>query len=446
MDKIKNYVRICLFTLGGYAVVFPACTLDKEPEIPNYTNEQSPLFSSMVLIPDTNDNFLAIAHLSSQGNLNILHHGWVWSDAPGPSLLDSKLVMDSLKINMFSAQISDLDRGKPYFMRPFVITGADTIYGPEKCSFLGVNIRFYTDASIFQGAEVQFENISEGDNNYSWDFGDGTMSTELSPLHVFSSINPLTVVRLAATNKNFDSCTVLIKRAFNVQPSPFESNYWVGIPGGTFTMGCTADQNPVNCLPDEFPTHLVTLDAFIMGKHEITQRQWEAVVGTMPSANGECLDCPVETVSWKDIDEKFLPAYKRKTGKTVRLPTEAQWEYAARGDSSTRYSGANDADLVAWSKENSVDETQVVGGKAPNNYGLFDMSGNVWEWCQDWYGPYQATPQTNPVNLDSIENFRVARGGSWFDDSLDCNVGHRYKGFKPDNRYFIVGFRLVRDP
>lgn len=221
----------------------------------------------------------------------------------------------------------------------------------------------------------------------------------------------------------------------------------VYVKGGTFTMGCTSEQGS-KCDDDEKPTHQVTLSDFYIGKYEVTQKQWRAVMGTDPPElrfKG-CDDCPVERVSWNDIQD-FIKKLNQKTGKKYRLPTEAEWEYAARGGLQNRgykYAGSNNIGEVAWYDDNSSSKTHAVGGKKPNELGIYDMSGNVYEWCSDWYGNYSAGSQRNPQGPTS-GTYRVLRGGSWYFGASNCRVSNRSIS-GPDLRYYSYGFRLAVSP
>jgi formylglycine-generating enzyme required for sulfatase activity len=215
----------------------------------------------------------------------------------------------------------------------------------------------------------------------------------------------------------------------------------VFVEGGTFTMGCTSEQS--DCEDDESPTHSVTVSSFLMGKYEVTQSQWRAVMGNNPSAFSGCDDCPVEKVSLHEV-HAFIQKLNQQTGKNYRLPTEAEWEYAARGGNQSRgykFSGGDDLNLVGWYSENSNDRTHPVGGKLANELGIYDMTGNVWEWCEDWYGEYSRSSQTNPEG-PRRGSFRVLRGGSWIDDTWICRVSLRLC-YDPDGRGSDYGFRLV---
>ena len=218
----------------------------------------------------------------------------------------------------------------------------------------------------------------------------------------------------------------------------------VYIKGGTFTMGATAEQGSEADI-DEKPTHSVTLSDYYIGKYEVTQAQWRAVMGSNPSYfTGD--NNPVEQVSWDDIQE-FITKLNAQTGKKFRLPTEAEWEYAARGGNKSKgykYSSSNNISEVAWYDDNSSNKTHPVGQKTPNELGIYDMTGNVWEWCPDCYGSYSSSSQTNPTGPSS-GSFRVLRGGSWLNFARYCRVSNRnYDG--PSIRGSINGFRLACSP
>ena len=215
----------------------------------------------------------------------------------------------------------------------------------------------------------------------------------------------------------------------------------VYVAGGTFTMGATAEQGS-DAYSDEKPTHSVTVSDFYIGKYEVTQAQWKAIMGSSPSYfKGDNL--PVEWVSWNDIQE-FITKLNAQTGKKFRLPTEAEWEYAARGGNRSKgykYSGSNSINDVAWYYSNSNNNTHPVGQKRPNELGVYDMSGNVFEWCQDWEGTYSSSSQTNPSGPSS-GTYRVLRGGCWVDYSSYSRVSYRLR-LSPDSRKNGSGFRLV---
>ena len=240
----------------------------------------------------------------------------------------------------------------------------------------------------------------------------------------------------------------------NASPTPQQSNpsqnltFTVGgvsftmvyVPGGTFTMGATSEQGS-DAYDNEKPAHSVTLSSYYIGQTEVTQALWMAVMGSNPSFfKGD--QRPVEQVSWNDC-QTFISRLNAKTGKNFRLPTEAEWEYAARGGHSggSKYAGSDNINSVAWYDDNSSDETHNVATKSPNSLGIYDMSGNVWEWCQDWYGGYSSSSVTNPKGHSGGDN-RVNRGGSWSRLAWFSRVSVRYFNTPSYSRHYL-GLRLV---
>ena len=212
------------------------------------------------------------------------------------------------------------------------------------------------------------------------------------------------------------------------------------VPAGEFLMGSSQGDE------DEQPVHRVRISkAFYMGKYEVTQSQYEAVMGANPSSykGADRASHPVEKVSWKNAVE-FCLRLSQKEKKTYRLPTEAEWEYACRAGTQTKYGfGAREADLAdyAWYGNNSESKTHPVGLKKPNAWGLYDMHGNVWEWCSDWYGEYPRGNVTDPAGAQSGEG-RVRRGGGWGNSARGCRSANRYGG-RPGDRLNGLGFRLA---
>ena len=216
----------------------------------------------------------------------------------------------------------------------------------------------------------------------------------------------------------------------------------VAVEGGTFTMGATAEQGRT-AESNEKPAHRVTLRSYYIGQTEVTQELWQAVMGSNPSSFTGDLQRPVERVSWNDC-QTFITKLNQMTGKNFRLPTEAEWEYAARGGNRSRgfkYAGSNNLDDVAWYDSNSGSTTHPVGTKAPNELGLYDMSGNVFEWCRDWYGDYSSDAQANPTGPAS-GSYRVVRGGGWDFGAWFCRVSGRYFS-PPSGPHYDLGLRLA---
>ena len=231
----------------------------------------------------------------------------------------------------------------------------------------------------------------------------------------------------------------------------------VYVQGGTFEMGCTYNQEHQDqdrllgegCYYDEKPAHQVTLSDYYIGKYEVTQAQWIEIMGNNPSDSKGYNNNPVENVSWDNVQE-FIRRLNEKTGKNYRLPTEAEWEYAARGGNSYQgyrgylYSGSNNLDDVGWYKGNSINrfKSYPVGGKKANGLGIYDMSGNVNEWCSDWHAShyYSSSPQNNPTG-PSDGGQRVYRGGDYYNSPFHNRVSKRASR-KPNYNSTTLGFRL----
>lgn len=222
----------------------------------------------------------------------------------------------------------------------------------------------------------------------------------------------------------------------------FGSNRYkmVYVSGGSFNMGSTRQDN-------EKPVHNVTVNGYYIGRTEVTQALWKVVMGNNPS-NFKGNNLPVENVSWNDC-QKFIEKLNTMTGRTFRLPTEAEWEFAARGGNNSydyMYSGSDHAYDVAWYDDNSNDETHNVASLQANELGIYDMSGNVWEWCSDWYDEnyYKNSDTTNPRGA-YMGTHKVLRGGSWDPYAWLCTVSYRYAS-TPETRGYAFGLRLVYVP
>ena len=215
----------------------------------------------------------------------------------------------------------------------------------------------------------------------------------------------------------------------------------VRVEGCTFRMGATSEQD-CDAYDIEEPVHSVTLSSYYIGKTEVTQALWKAVMGSNPSKfKGENL--PVENVSWDDC-QVFVRKLNSLTGQNFRLPTEAEWEFACRGGNNSlgyKYSGSDNIDNVAWFDCNSGRKTHFVATKSPNELGIYDMSGNVWEWCSDWYDKYSSGAQANPKGPESGSG-RVCRGGCWFSFVRYCRSSNRFS-FNPTYRNYYLGLRLA---
>ena len=273
------------------------------------------------------------------------------------------------------------------------------------------------------GIEPQIVTIAEGK----------TENLNLTLVEVKPKTN--TIAEVKTENLNPALAEVKPKNQNFVETAKGLNMKMIYVDGGTFSMGSTAGDS------DEKPVHSVTLDSYYIAETEVTQAQWRAIMGTNPSYyKGDTY--PVEDMSWLDA-QKFCEKLSAMTGKKYMLPTEAQWEYAARGGNKSKgykYSGSNIVDEVAWYSNNSNYQTHSVKQKRPNELGIYDMSGNLWEWCTDWYGSYSSSSQTNPTGPSS-GSYRVLRGSSCLNGAESCRVSTRFDS-NPSSR-INRGFRFV---
>ena len=219
------------------------------------------------------------------------------------------------------------------------------------------------------------------------------------------------------------------------------------VEAGTFQMGSTTGYR------DEAPVHSVTISKdYYLGETEVTQALWKAVTGYSPTLGGSSWSStyglgdnyPAYYISYEDV-QSFITKLNSLTGENFRMPTEAEWEFAARGGNKSKgytYSGSNTIGNVAWYTDNSSSKTHAVKTKAANELGIYDMSGNVWEWCSDWYDTYSSSAQTDPTGPTTDTGTRVFRGGSWIGNASYCRCAYRSSG-APSNRYNDLGIRLA---
>ena len=260
----------------------------------------------------------------------------------------------------------------------------------------------------------------------------------------------LQVKKIIMENKN-ETLSVSVKSDNKIFTVNGVSFMMVRVIGGKFKMGATGEQRKGKTDDDEWPVHNVSLSTFFISETEVTQALWKAVMEENPSKFSGNNELPVEHVSWDDC-QIFLKKLSEKTGIKFRLPTEAEWEYAARGGKKTMgttYAGSNEIEAVAWYDNNSYDKgknspdygTHPVKSKAPNEIGLYDMTGNVWEWCSDWYGEYSRDSQSNPQG--AVNGVRhVMRGGGWIDCPNRCRISNRVS-FPHDYKGSDFGLRLA---
>ena len=307
---------------------------------------------------------------------------------------------------------------------------------------LEIDEEFTLSATVYPGEAAN--------KNVTWKTSNQSVAT-ITPMGaraVVTAKAPGTATITVTTEDGNKTATCVI--TVTPDPTPIEPEM-ISVEGGLFTMGCTFG----NCRENELPIRQVRIDSYQIAKYPVTQAEWYAIMRTDPS-HFKGADRPVERVSFTDIEE-FIEELNRVTGKKYRLATEAEWEYAARGgrNNGTLYSGSSNLDEVAWHRGNSNGETQPVGRKKPNELGIYDMSGNVYEYCSDRYGIYAA--DSTDAQIDTITGvwinpqgpvvgglLHVARGGSWQSIGESCCVVARYepKIASPPNH---IGFRLALD-
>ena len=293
----------------------------------------------------------------------------------------------------------------------------------------------YVDTYGEYWCSVFYENSPIGEDAYILGFDKGGKNIGVRYRHYGQSVRPVFGGDFEEPEQPETPGT---NQTFNVNGVSFTM---IAVEGGTFQMGATSEQGS-DAYSDEKPVHNVTLSDYYIGETEVTQELWEAVMGSNPSKFSGYPQRPVEYVSWNDCQE-FITKLNNLTGKNFRLPTEAEWEYAARGGNKSKgykYSGSNTIDNVAWYTSNSGSATHDVKTKQANELGIYDMSGNVYEWCQDWYGSYSSGSQTDPTGPAS-GSARVYRGGSWNFSAKGCRVSYRCY-VNPDYTSSYLGLRL----
>ena len=404
----------------------------------------------------------------------IEERGFCWGTEPQPTIAGNHHNNGGntgIGTSTFSHNISNLQNNATYYFRAYIKTNYGIIYGEEK-SFKTVELTMPTVttndiSNITTNSAVCGGNVTSDGNgtvtargvcwstspnptiNNLYDektedgSGTGTFTSNLINL----TENTTYYVRAYATNekgtaygeeKSFKTVEKLVNETINVNGVSFTM---IAVDGGTFSMGATSEQGS-DAGNNEKPVHSVTLSGYYIGETEVTQELWEAVMGSNPSYFSDDQK-PVEEVSWNDCKE-FITKLNNLTGINFRLPTEAEWEYAARGGNKSqgyKYSGSNTIGNVAWYGDNSSETTHNVKTKSLNELGIYDMSGNVWEWCEDWYGDYSSGSQTNPTGPSSGSR-RVIRGGSWGNSASLCRVSYRIN-YSPGNRDINLGFRVV---
>ena len=381
-----------------------------------------------------------LGSLNKEFKTNPSKIGEIWKDSKFPTMFVSEFDDVTYETNGDNIVFSTA-KYKPYFGYGlfkeqgfgFRYMESDE-YGNRKGDWKTVNLKsVYGDVydKLFKfniNTSVPLSNFNNGSVYYVCPYVYTMMPNgQLAYIHRDGKFFRITKEHGSAENKTFTVNGV----SFNM----------IVVEGGTFMMG--ADDNDEEAYDDEKPAHKVTLSSYMIGQTEVTQALWQTVMGNNPSYFTGDSRRPVEWVSWDDCQE-FLRKLNSITGQHFRLPTEAEWEFAARGGVNSRgykYSVSNTLDNVAWYDVNSYNTTHPVGTKQPNELGIYDMSGNVYEWCSDWYGSYSSGSQTNPQGPSSGSS-RVLRGGCWYNFTRYCRVSYRGSNC-PDYRNNNLGLRLA---
>ena len=403
----------------------------------------------------------------TEGDLTVTARGVCWNTTDNPTVADSHTV-DGGGAGSFISNITGLTGSTTYYVRSYATSSAGTVYGVTRTfvtteyilpTVTTSNVNNITSTTAKCGGEVTEGDFTVTARGVCWNTngnptvadshtvdggGAGSFTSNITGL----TENTKYYVRAYAISsagtaygetKTFETFKTIL--SLTVNGVSFEMVY---VEGGTFDMGATSEQGS-DAYDDEYPVHSVTLSDYYIGRCEVTQELWEAVMGSNLSWFKGAQN-PVESVRGA-FCQGFINKLNSLTGRTFRLPTEAEWEYAARGGNKSRhykYSGSNNIFDVAWHGDNSGDKTHAVGTKTANELGIYDMSGNVEEWCSDWYGGYSAGAQTNPQGPSS-GSFRVLRGGGWSGNAGRCRVSYRDRGH-PNAIGHTFGLRLVLVP
>lgn len=335
-----------------------------------------------------------------------------------------------------------------------VMTGADYVVIAEAATLDRSHIMLYTTIlSVETARVVQTSNIQTATEIDSMEKACQELASRLLGVRQGRTVAPSVPGTAGKSSSGYGNAGQSSAVRDFVETAVGLNMKMVYVEGGSFLMGATSEQGS-DVFDDERAIRRVSLDSYYIGECEVTQSQWSKVMGTSVSQQagkvghsadeGVGPDYPMYYVSWEEA-QAFCRELSLLTGRTYCLPTEAQWEYAARGgknNDGTKYSGSWSADAVAWYENNSSSSTHPVKTKRPNSLGLYDMSGNVWEWCFDWYGSsYNVNETSNPVG-PSTGSYRVLRGGSWFSSARGCRVSfRRYDSSGSRNNSY--GFRVV---
>lgn len=399
-------------------------------------------------------------HFTDRDNLeSIIRNGglYSWADCESKSIGIKKPGGDDLSRHL------DRRRGLQNFVRVSFVSEHPMMHVAKNYERISNPIILEIDPQVIYWQHTQYadRNAAKAEANVGEDLSD------FNAIH-FDTVKTSRYLELDTDERPFFQAEVLVKNHIPLKYITNIGNFGISIPnqpneltplqqltftvngitfemipveGGTFTMGATAEQGD-DVQDDEKPAHQVTLSDFAIGKHEVTQALWSAVMDHKPRRiKGD--DHPAEYISWEDCQD-FIRKLNALTGKNFCLPTEAEWEFAARGGTRSKgykYSGSDNLDEVAWYSGNSGHQTHPVGTKKPNELGIYDMSGNVYEWCADWYGNYSSPSSSNPTGSTSGSS-RLGRGGCCRAGAKFCRISYRCHG-NLEHGVPLMGIRLV---
>ncbi len=439
-----------------------------------YGEEQTVDFNPILPVVVTNDvtgiseetkSATFHATITNAGDPVYTERGFVYGKSPDPTTGGAtKVVVAGSGSGTYYGDVHNLEIDCAYYVRAYITYSSGTVYGENKVfsvkkmypptvttsavtninkttATAGGNVTNDGGINVTERGVVfsTSQNPTVADSKVTSGSGTGAFTCNLTGLEAGKTY----YVRAYAMNvvgigygEQVDF-TVTNAQTITVNGVSFTM---IAVQGGTFTMGATSEQGS-DAYSAEKPTHKVTLSDYMIGETEVTQELWKAVMGTNPSYFSGTQN-PVEQVSWEDC-QNFIAELNAMTGKKFRLPTEAEWEFAARGGNKSngfKYSGSGSIDKVAWYDGNCL-KTHPVKQKQANELGIYDMSGNVYEWCQDWYGSYSSSAQTNPTGPSSGSR-HVFRGGSWLNGAGSCRVS--YRNFDtPTFTFSYLGLRLA---
>ena len=429
-------------------------------------------------------------NVTSDGGASVTARGVCWSTSTDPTISDSK-TSDGTGTGSFASSITGLSAGITYHVRAYAANSVGTNYGSDVSFATSYSSTRYVNKDGSCGGEplchttiqAAIEAASTGsvilvkqgtyaesisltsaktltvkggyDSAYSGQTANTTFIQGIGQTTIQASsgsmkFQMLSILLETPTTTTTTPTTTTTSSTTTTLPStwtgtdPVTGMEFVWVKGDCYEMGCGSWTD--GCVTHESPVHEVCVDGFWIGKYEVTQGQWEQIMGYNPSYEKSGDDFPVERMSWNDC-QRFITALNGKGSNTFRLSTEAEWEYAARGGGrEEKYAGGDDVDSRAWYRDNSGSHSHEVGTKAANSLGIYDMSGNVWEWCSDWYDSnyYADSPVNNPPG-PSGGSSRVIRGGCWYGSAQGCRAASR-SGSPATGGNDHLGFRLVLSP